>query len=100
MKNYILLVCSLLLFSTIHAKTTSKLQLDLENINATLDEGFGGIRVNSAYVAIDPVKVNLDNISYALSMVENFFIVEGNGQKLSLDLRLSLIHISEPTRPY
>ncbi len=66
---------------------SSKLQLDLTDINARLDEGFGDVSMKKAFVAIDPVNVDLENLDYDLSMKDNFFIIEGNGQKMKLDLK-------------
>jgi len=69
------------------AFSAPKLQLNLTNINASLLEGFGDILVDHAVVQIDPVNVKIDDLDYALSMKENFFIIEGNGQSIKLDLK-------------
>ena len=75
------------LFTNTPGHTASKLQLNLANINASLDEGFGGVSMDEAAISIDPINVNLEKIDYDLSMKENFFLIEGNGQTLKLDLR-------------
>ena len=76
-----------LLFITNQVSAGSKLQLDLSKLNASLSEGFGGITMDSVQLKMDPVNVELENINYDLSMKDNFFIVEGPGQKLNLDLK-------------
>ena len=87
MKKKFFITFIFLLVLTSPAYSSSKLKLNLENINATLDEGFGQITLKKAQVIADPIDVTLDNIYYDLSMKENFFIIEGPGQNLKLDLK-------------
>ena len=78
---------ALMLMVSINANAGSKLQLDLENLNATLESGFGRVSADLANVVIDPINVEMTDLDYDLSMKENFFIIEGPGQKLNLDLK-------------
>lgn len=77
----------LILGINFQANAGSKLQLDLTQLDASLNEGFGGISMDLVKLQMDPVKVDLENINYDLSMQDNFFIIEGPGQKLNLDLK-------------
>ena len=69
------------------ANAGSKLQLDLTQLNASLNEEDLANINGSCKLQMDPVKVDLENINYDLSMQDNFFIIEGPGTKLNLDLK-------------
>ena len=86
MKNVSIFITLLALFS-IKATAGSKLQMDLVNLNATLESGFGKVSADLASVVIDPVYLEMNEVNYDLSMKDNFFIIEGPGQKLNLDLK-------------
>ena len=85
-KSILMAIVANLIISNI-ALAASKLKLDLSKINASLSEGFGDIYINKVNVAMDPVNVRLEEIDYDLYMKKNFFIIEGNGQQVKLDLR-------------
>lgn len=88
MKNSKLIIIFLFIFFNCHSTYSSpKLQLDLKNINASLLEGFGDIKIDQAFVQIDPINISINDLDYALSMKDNFFIIEGNGQTVMLDLK-------------
>ena len=62
-----------MLMVSINANAGSKLQLDLENLNATLESGFGRVSADLANVVIDPINVEMTDLDYELSMKENYF---------------------------